>query len=103
LPVDGGTQLQLEHKGFESEVPKLSQPMRLAQERQENFMPKTFLETRMLEPAKLGMAFPVGDARVDNFDRVTLNFYLSGGWHSVLNNSLQNLLTDMAEQGCLVL
>ncbi len=101
LPVDGGTQLQVEHKGFESEVPKLSQPIRLAQERQDNFMPKAILETRMLEAAKPGMAFPVGDARGDNFDRVTLNFYLSGGWHSALNNSLQNLLTDMAEQGCL--
>jgi uncharacterized protein YndB with AHSA1/START domain len=101
VPVDGGTQLQLEHKGFESELTKPIQPMHLAQEQQNNSMPQAMLETRLLEPVPWGMSFHQGYAKVDNFDHVTLNFYLTGGWHWALNNGLQNLLTSMTEQGCL--
>lgn len=98
VPVEGGTQVQLEHTGFESTIPTLTQPMCLARERQDNSMPKAILETRLLEPVYRGMPFPLGYAKIDNFDRVTLNFYLSGGWHDALNNRLQNLLADVAEQ-----
>ncbi|HEY9740161.1 MAG TPA: SRPBCC domain-containing protein [Coleofasciculaceae cyanobacterium] len=99
LPVDGGTQLQLEHKGFESEVTQLSQPMRLAQTWSDNPMPKAILETRRLDPVTRGMPFQRGYASVDNFDRITLNFYLSGGWHSALNSRLQNVITEIPKQG----
>jgi hypothetical protein len=98
LPVDGGTQLQLEHKGFESNVTQLNQPMRLAQTWQNNFMPKAILETRMLEPVKQGMPFHRRYERVENFDSVTLNFYLSGGWHSALNSGLKKMLSTIPEE-----
>jgi hypothetical protein len=93
LPVEGGTQVQLEHKGFESNVPALSQPMHLSQTRQDNFRSKAVLETYMLEPVAPSKSFSVGFARVENFGTVTLNFYLDGGWHAALNSRLQNLLS----------
>jgi uncharacterized protein YndB with AHSA1/START domain len=98
LPVEGGTQLQLEHTGFESEVPKLSQPLSMRQTWQDNSMPKATLETRMLEPAHREMPFPPGYGRLDKCDRVTLNFYLNGGWHAALNSRLQNALADNPKQ-----
>ena len=101
LPVEGGTQLQLEHTGFESKVPKLSQPLSMRQAWQDNAMPKASLEARTPERVHQGMSFPLGYGSLDQCDRVTLNFYLSGGWHSALNNKLQNLLTETTEQGCL--
>ncbi len=100
-PVEGGTQLQIEHKGFESGVTKLSQPMHLAHERQDKSMPRAILETRILEPIHRGMPFEQGYARIENFDQVTLNFYLSGGWHFALNSRLQNLLTEITQHDCL--
>lgn len=101
VPVEGGTQVQLEHTGFESEVTQPSQPILLSRARQNNSIPKTMLETRIQEPVHLEMPSHLGYARFDNFDSITLNFYLRGGWHWAVNSRLQNLLTDMAEQGCL--
>ena len=98
LPVDGGTQLQLEHKGFESNVTQLNQPMRLAQTWQDNSIARAILETRMLEPVKQGMPFHRGYERIENFDSVTLNFYLSGGWHSALNSGLKKMLSTIPEE-----
>lgn len=103
LPVDGGTQLQVEHTGFESEVAQFSQPMHLAQARQNNFMPRAILETQLLEPVNQGTLFQLGYQSLENIDRVTLNFYLNGGWHAAFNNRVKNLLIDMAQQNCPVL
>lgn len=98
LPVDGGTQLQLEHNGFESEVTKFTQPMYLAQARQNNSTFKATLETRLLEPVNQRMPFQPQYQKLESFDSVTLNFYLSGGWHSALNNRLKKMLTNVTEQ-----
>jgi uncharacterized protein YndB with AHSA1/START domain len=100
VPVDGGTQLQLEHQGFESKVPQLTQPMRLASTWQDNSMFKASLETRILQPMNQRLPFPPGYVGLDNVDRVTLNFYLSGGWYSALNSRLQKILTDNSELEC---
>ncbi len=101
LPVEGGTQLQLEHKGFENEAiasgSALRQPMRLSQAGVDN-TPKAILDTRILEPVQRGISFYGGDERVKNFDNITLNFYLRGGWHSALNSSLKNILVARTEQ-----
>src|SRR4028119_302929 len=97
LPVDGGTQLQLEHKGLESEVTPFSQPMRLAQARQDNSMFKATLETQLL-PVSPRMPSALGYKQFESFDNITLNFYLSGGWHSPLNSRLQTVLADIAQQ-----
>ena len=96
LPVDGGTQLQLEHKGLESEVTPFSQPMRLAQARQDNSIFKA-IETQRLEPVNPRMPFSRGYERVNNIDHITLNFYLTGGWYLPLNSRLQTVLADIAQ------
>jgi hypothetical protein len=101
LPVEGGTQLQLEHKGFEShaiasctpqKVTALNQPKYFEKTWQDNSMPKAFLETRRLESMEQRIPFPVGYASVESIDTMTLNFYLNGGWYAALNSQLQNLL-----------
>lgn len=97
VPVDGGTQLQLEHQGFESEVTKFSQPIHLAQAKQNNSTFKATLETQLLEPVNQRMLFQPKYQQFKSFDGVTLNFYLSGGWHSALNSRLKKMLTDIAE------
>ena len=97
LPVDGGTQLQLEHKGLESEITPFSQPMRLAQARHDNSIFKATLETQLL-PVSPKMPSVLGYKQFESFDNITLNFYLSGGWHSSLNSRLQTVLADIAKQ-----
>jgi len=97
LPVDGGTQLQLEHKGLEGEVTPFSQPIRLAQARHDNSIFKATLETQLL-PVSPRMPSVLGYKQFESFDNITLNFYLSGGWHSPLNSRLQTVLADIAKQ-----
>lgn len=107
VPMEGGTQLQLEHKGFESHTIASvtavgaiarSQPTHHEQTWLDNSMPKAFLDTRMPEPIEPRMAFSRGYGRVESLDTVTLNFYLNGGWHAVLYRRLQNLLSDRTQQ-----
>jgi hypothetical protein len=64
-------------------------------------MPQAILKTRLLEPVNPGVLSHLGYPRVDNVDRVTLNFYLRGGWHVALESKIQNVLTHKAEQECL--
>ncbi len=101
LPVDGGTQLQLEHKGFESQANKLTQPIRLPQTQQNNLMPKAVLNTGTLEPVHREVPFHLGDETFKNFDSATVNFYLGGGWHWALNSRLKQMLVDTSQQSCL--
>jgi uncharacterized protein YndB with AHSA1/START domain len=98
IPVEGGTQLQLEHKGFESHVPAISQPIHLEKTGQYNSISKPFFEMRIPEIMGQKMPISTGYGRVEGIDTITLNFYLDGGWHSALNNRLQNLLNDVAQQ-----
>lgn len=107
VPMEGGTQLQLEHKGFESHaiasvtaVRSLTQslPTHHEQTWQDNSMARAFLETRIPEAIEPRRPFSRGYGRVESFDPVTLNFYLNGGWHAVLNSKLQNLLSDRTQQ-----
>lgn len=103
----GGTQLQLEHKGFEihaiasvTAVRSLASSLLTHHEQTwlDNSMPKAFMDTRMPEPIEPKMSFSRGYGRVESFDTVTLNFYVNGGWHAVLNKRLQNLLSDRTQQ-----
>jgi hypothetical protein len=105
--MEGGTQLQLEHKGFESHaiasvtaVRSLARSLPTHHEQTwlDNSMPRAFLETRMPEPIEPRMPFSRGYGRTESVDTVTLNFYLNGGWHAVLNSKLQNLLSDRTQQ-----
>ena len=63
-----------------------------------DFEPRVGLETRMLEPVKQEMLFHRGYERIENFDSVTLNFYISGGWHSALNSGLKKMLSTIPEE-----
>lgn len=94
-PVDGGTRLKLEHKGFESQIPQ-SQLMRFAHTWQDKSTPKATLETRLLQPIEQRMPFQLGYLGFKSVDAVTINCYLNGGWHTALNSSLRNMLSDMA-------
>ncbi|AFZ19378.1 SRPBCC family protein [Allocoleopsis franciscana] len=107
VPMEGGTQLQLEHKGFESRAiasvtaeRSLTRSLLTHHEQTglENSMPRAFLETRMPERIEPKMPFSRGYGRAESIDTVTLNFYLNGGWHAVLNSKLQNLLSDHTQQ-----
>jgi hypothetical protein len=71
--------------------------MRLAQARQDNSMFKATLETQLL-PVSPRMPSALGYKQFESFDNITLNFYLSGGWHSPLNSRLQTVLADIAQQ-----
>ena len=88
-PVDGGTRLKLEHREIESRV---TQPIRLQKSSQDNSIFKA-----TLEPIEQKTSFPMGYAATKSIDNVTLKFYLNGGWHTALNNRLQNLLTSISE------
>ncbi|HEY9833683.1 MAG TPA: SRPBCC domain-containing protein [Stenomitos sp.] len=103
VPMEGGTQLLLEHKGFESHalacgttqsVTARSQPTHHEQTWQDKSIPRAFLETRMPQPIEPRTPLSRGYGRAESIDTVTLNFYLNGGWHAVLNSQLQNLLSD---------
>lgn len=98
VPVEGGTQLQMEHTGFERNASTLSQPMHLAQTWLGNSSPQAVLKTYKLEPITPSQSFSAGFARVENCDTVTLNFYLDGGWHAAINTHLQNLLGTRLSQ-----
>jgi uncharacterized protein YndB with AHSA1/START domain len=100
-PVEGGTQVKLEHKGWVSKVPQLSQPMRMAQPWQGN-APRATLESRLLQPTQPRMPFPGGYGELGNCDRVTLNFYLDGGWHTALKHGLQDWLSESVRSSDLV-
>jgi uncharacterized protein YndB with AHSA1/START domain len=94
LPVEGGTKLQLEHTGFESKVSQFSQPMRLAQNGLNDSQPKAIFETRLLE--SVNQITPLqGYQQIDNYDRVTANFYLNGGWEIALKESINKILTGI--------
>lgn len=90
LPVEGGTKLQLEHTGFESKVSQFSQSMRLARSGFNNYQPKAILETQLLEPMNQRISLQL--EHKFNFDLVTANFYLGGGWQIALNSIEQILL-----------
>ncbi len=61
-------------------------------------MPRAILETQRFEKMRAGVSFDVGYQKFDNFDRLTLDFYLSGGWHLALNSNLTRILTTISEQ-----
>jgi uncharacterized protein YndB with AHSA1/START domain len=97
-PVDGGTQLQLEHKGFECEVIKLGQPMHFSRTGQDNSVLKASLDISMQQPVNQGMPLQLGHAQLESFDSVALNFSFSGGWDFALNSRLQKVLTEIDRQ-----
>ena len=93
LPVEGGTKLQLEHTGFESKVFQFSQPMRLAQNGLNDSQPMAIFEPQLLEPVKQSRLLQ-SYQQIDNYDRVTDNFYHNGGWEIVLNERINKILAD---------
>lgn len=94
LPVEGGTKLQLDHTGFESKVSQLSQPIRLAYNGVNNSQPKAIFETRLLESVNQSKLLQ-GYQQIENYDRVTVNFYRNGGWEIALKESINKILAGI--------
>lgn len=101
VPVEGGTQVQLEHKGFQSNAVACSTVQRAtapshSKTWQNNCAPKAFLEMVSWQPIEPRMLVSKGYG-IESIDTVTLKFYLDGGWHDVLNSKLQTRLNDIAQ------
>lgn len=92
LAVEGGTKLQLEHTGLESQISQSSQPMRLAQTGLNNSMPQAVMAGQLL-PVVPKQRF-ASYQEVDNYDLVTYKFYLNGGWQIALNSRLKHILLE---------
>ncbi|MBD2431559.1 MULTISPECIES: SRPBCC family protein [Fischerella] len=95
-PVDGGTQLQLEHKGLSQEPNQTRhgasghEQMGLSQPWQGRFMHESTAgttHTTVLSP------IPVG--RYEAFDSVILSSFLNGGWDYRLNETMPKVLVSL--------
>ncbi|WP_017317759.1 SRPBCC family protein [Mastigocladopsis repens] len=91
-PVNGGTRLQLEHKGLRQEFIRSSEPMRLFQPWQSQFMYESRSITQ-IAPATHNtsvQSLPVG--RYELLDSILLYYFLNGGWDYKLNERLSQIL-----------
>jgi uncharacterized protein YndB with AHSA1/START domain len=95
-PVDGGTQLQLEHKGLRHEpdqtrhLSSLHEPMRLSQPWQGRFMNES---TALTAHSTVLSPIPVG--RYEALDSVILSSFLDGGWDYRVNEKIPQVLVRL--------
>jgi hypothetical protein len=61
-----------------------------------NSQPKAIFETQLLAPVNQSEPLQ-GYQQSENYDRVTVNFYVNGGWKIALNYRLKRILTDIFE------
>ncbi len=96
-PVDGGTQLQLEHKGLSQEPDQtrlsasLHEPMRLSQPWQGRFMHESTALT-----AHSTMLSPIPVGRYEALNSVILSSFLDGGWDFRLSERMPQVLVSFA-------
>ncbi|WP_315787826.1 SRPBCC domain-containing protein [Fischerella sp. JS2] len=96
-PVDGGTRLQLEHKGLSHKPdqtrhdPSLHEPMRLSQPWQSRFMHESTAET-----AHSTVLSPIPVARYEALDSVIFSSFLNGGWDYRLSETMPKVLVSFA-------
>ncbi|MBR8838018.1 MAG: SRPBCC domain-containing protein [Stigonema ocellatum SAG 48.90 = DSM 106950] len=93
--VDGGTRLQLEHKGLSHvktfQRKSLHQPMRLSQPLQGQFSYESTAVTQTLALPTRTSVF-----RYEALDSVILSSFLNGGWDYSLNQQLLQVLVGVA-------
>ncbi|MCP6758303.1 MAG: SRPBCC domain-containing protein [Fischerella sp. CENA71] len=90
-PVDGGTQLQLEHKRLSQQATRLHEPMRLSQPWQGRFMHES---TALTAHSTVLSPIPVG--KYEALDSVILISFLNGGWDYRLNETMPEVLVSFA-------
>ncbi len=101
-PVDGGTRLQLEHKGLSHEfvetldATSLHERMRLSQPWQSQFKYESTVATQKLAlpSTTVFQSRPVG--RYEALDSAILSSFLNGGWDYRLNEQLSQVLAEVA-------
>lgn len=96
-PADGGTRLQLEHRGFKHEGIKLGESMRLSRRWQSHLIHQPTTVTRTLEPVTGSTHFqPDRSGFESHLESVILSSYLSGEWDHLLNDRFQRALARAA-------
>jgi len=79
-PVDGGTQLHLEHRGYQQDAIAISQPTRPTQSWQAQLTHQVLVSDRISESQQLGS--------------ILLNSYFSGKWEYLINYKLAEVLAQ---------
>ncbi|YAF96424.1 MAG: SRPBCC domain-containing protein [Nodularia sp. CChRGM 3473] len=95
-PVNGGTRLQLEHKGFQYEVIKVGEPMRLFPQWQSHLRHQPNAVSRTLETVTKSTHLQPVSTGFEALDSIILSSFLSGGWNHLLKNKLQQALAHIA-------
>lgn len=79
-PVDGGTQLHLEHRGYQQDAIAISQPTRHSQSWQAQLTHQIVGSDRISESKQFGS--------------ILLNSYFSGKWEYLINHKLAEVLAQ---------
>jgi hypothetical protein len=89
-PVDGGTELHLEHRVFETTFTSVQQPIYSQRSNLEHNWQASLSRQLVAQNATSGAY------RLENFTEqptsIILNSYLNGGWEYKLNQDLQQIL-----------
>ena len=93
-PVQGGTQLKLEHRSVPSQVSQFAQPARLTHPWQAHGSPQAVLTTPTPGSVQSSRPLQFGQADLAIFETALINLYLDGGWRTALDTRLRNLLTE---------
>ncbi|MFH7026527.1 MAG: SRPBCC domain-containing protein [Heteroscytonema crispum UTEX LB 1556] len=98
-PVDGGTRLQLEHKGLRSQVVETvkasysRESIDLSPPWQSHQIHQTNSTIQMLEPFTINTQYQPVHTGFETSDSVILNTFINSKWNHLLNNKLQQALT----------
>ena len=93
-PVQGGTQLKLEHRGVPCQISQFTQPAHFMHPRPAQGAPQAVLGAQTPAPFQISSALQVGQADLARFETALINLYLDGGWRTALDIRLRHLLTE---------
>jgi uncharacterized protein YndB with AHSA1/START domain len=98
-PVDGGTRLQLEHKGLRSQILETvkatsqHEPMNLSQPWQNYQIYQPNASIQMQKYLNISTQIQPSSTIIASSDSVIFNNFINGKWNHLLNNKLQEVLT----------
>jgi uncharacterized protein YndB with AHSA1/START domain len=98
-PVDGGTRLQLEHKGLRSQIVETvkatsqHEPMNLSQPWQNYQIHHQNASIQMQKYLNRSTQIQPSSTIIASSDSVIFNSFINGKWNHLLNNKLQEILT----------
>ena len=93
-PVQGGTQLQLEHRSIPSQVSQFTPPAQIAHPWPSPAAPQAVLAARTPDSVQISRPPQYGQADLAIFETALINLYLDGGWRTALDTRLRSLLTE---------